>query len=99
MPLVTEMTNRRLVHFSLVVALACAAAVTRPLAQSQPATAKPAPAPAAPRPQARAATTTSGIPRLTFEKYKLANGLDVILRQDRRLPIVAVDLWYHVGPA
>jgi zinc protease len=83
--------------------LACAAAVTRPLAQSQPGTAKPtptqAPAPAAAPPPARAATTTSDVPRLTFEKYKLANGLDVILRQDRRLPVVAVDLWYHVGPA
>jgi zinc protease len=42
---------------------------------------------------------TADIPRLAFEKYKLANGLDVIIRQDRRLPMVAVDLWYHVGPA
>src|SRR5687767_7051025 len=41
----------------------------------------------------------SDIPRIEFEKYTLANGLDVILSQDRRLPVVAVDLWYHVGPA
>ena len=39
------------------------------------------------------------IPRLDFEKYTLPNGLEVILRQDRRLPMVAVNLWYHVGPA
>jgi zinc protease len=39
------------------------------------------------------------IPRLQFEKYTLANGLDVILSQNRRLPMVAVNLWYHVGPA
>src|SRR5687768_7712579 len=39
------------------------------------------------------------IPRLQFEKYTLANGLDVILSQSRRLPIVAVNIWYHVGPA
>src|SRR6476469_4482052 len=37
--------------------------------------------------------------RLTFEKYTLPNGLDVILSEDKRLPMVAVNLWYHVGPA
>jgi len=42
---------------------------------------------------------TTDIPRLAFEKYTLANGLEVILRQDRRLPMTAVNLWYHVGPA
>src|SRR5207248_9585826 len=39
------------------------------------------------------------IPRLAFEKYTLANGLDVILSEDHRLPLVAVNVWYHVGPA
>ena len=39
------------------------------------------------------------IPRLVFEKYTLPNGLDVILSEDKRLPMVAVNLWYHVGPA
>ncbi len=34
-----------------------------------------------------------------FEKYTLPNGLEVILVEDRRLPLVAVNLWYHVGPA
>ena len=29
----------------------------------------------------------------------LPNGLKVILSQDRRLPVVAVNIWYHVGPA
>src|SRR5215211_5959520 len=38
-------------------------------------------------------------PTLNFEKYKLKNGLDVILVEDHRLPLVAVNLWYHVGPA
>src|SRR4029077_20786093 len=36
---------------------------------------------------------------LAFEKYKLPNGLEVILRKDSRLPVVAVNVWYHVGPA
>ena len=39
------------------------------------------------------------IPKIQFEKYTLPNGLEVILSQDHRLPIVAVNLWYHVGPA
>jgi len=34
-----------------------------------------------------------------YEKYKLPNGLEVILHEDHRLPLVAVNLWYHVGPA
>jgi zinc protease len=36
---------------------------------------------------------------MQFEKVRLPNGLEVILRPDHRLPIVAVNLWYHVGPA
>lgn len=43
--------------------------------------------------------TTSSAPTIRFEKYKLKNGLEVILSQDHRLPRVAVNLWYHVGPA
>ena len=37
------------------------------------------------------------VPNLKYEKYTLPNGLTVILREDHRLPLVAVDLWYHVG--
>jgi zinc protease len=36
-------------------------------------------------------------PELKFERYKLDNGLEVILSEDHRLPLVAVNLWYHVG--
>jgi zinc protease len=39
------------------------------------------------------------VPELKFEKYKLDNGLEIILSEDHRLPMVAVNLWYHVGPA
>jgi len=34
---------------------------------------------------------------LSYTKYTLANGLDVLLHEDRSCPIVAVNLWYHVG--
>src|ERR671926_107138 len=50
------------------------------------------------------AASTPSSPKLTapeikFQKYTLKNGLDVILYEDHRLPLVAVNLWYHVGPA
>jgi zinc protease len=35
--------------------------------------------------------------RISFEKLTLANGLQVILHQDRSLPMVSVNVWYHVG--
>ncbi|MFM1886769.1 MAG: hypothetical protein RL026_1926 [Pseudomonadota bacterium] len=38
-------------------------------------------------------------PQLGVETYTLPNGLTVILAEDKRLPLVAVNLWYHVGPA
>jgi zinc protease len=39
------------------------------------------------------------IPQLDIEKYTLPNGLEVILSEDHRVPLVGVDVWYHVGPA
>ena len=50
---------------------------------------KPEPAATAP-----ALTTT---PKLEATKTKLANGLEVILDEDHRTPIVTVNIWYHVG--
>src|SRR5437879_7433276 len=58
-------------------------------AAGHPAPAKPAAAQPAPL----------EVPQLKFEKYKLENGLEIILSEDHRLPMVAVNLWYHVGPA
>ena len=37
------------------------------------------------------------IPRIPFEKYTLPNGLQVILHEDRSVPLVSVNVWYHVG--
>ena len=34
---------------------------------------------------------------INHEKFALPNGLDVILSQDRSLPVAAVNVWYHVG--
>jgi zinc protease len=43
---------------------------------------------------ARSQTT---IPKLKFEKYSLANGLEVILHEDHSVPLVTVNTWFHVG--
>jgi zinc protease len=37
--------------------------------------------------------------RIPIESYKLENGLFVTLSPDRGVPLVAVNLWYHVGSA
>ena len=34
---------------------------------------------------------------IPFTKHTLPNGLDVIVHEDHHVPIVAVNLWYHVG--
>ncbi|HEY7785417.1 MAG TPA: pitrilysin family protein [Pyrinomonadaceae bacterium] len=40
---------------------------------------------------------TRTVPKIQFEKYKLSNGLNVILHVDRKLPVVHVNQWFHVG--
>lgn len=44
--------------------------------------------------QARPAGTDIVIP---YEEFTLPNGLRVIVHTDRKAPIVAVNVWYHVG--
>jgi zinc protease len=49
-------------------------------------------------PKAPAKAASAGaIPKVEIEHYQLPNGLDVILHVDRKLPIVHVNQWYHVG--
>jgi zinc protease len=45
------------------------------------------------------AAPAGALPQVAYEKTTLPNGLELILIEDRRLPIVAVNVWYHVGPA
>lgn len=35
--------------------------------------------------------------RLPYERFVLDNGLTVVVHEDRKAPIVAVNVWYHVG--
>ena len=43
----------------------------------------------------------AGDPRITvgYTRFRLPNGLDVILHEDHTVPAVSVNLWYHVGSA
>jgi zinc protease len=41
--------------------------------------------------------TSSATADLPYSRHTLANGLRVVLHPDRSLPLVAVNLWYHVG--
>jgi len=50
-------------------------------------------------PPSVAQTASRNLPTIPFEKYRLKNGLEVILSEDHTLPLVSVNIWYHVGPA
>ena len=44
-----------------------------------------------------APSQAAAVPKVEFEKYTLPNGLQVILHVDRKLPVVHVNQWFHVG--
>ncbi len=48
-------------------------------------------------PPAGGATGAGTKLQVPYEKYTLDNGMEVILHVDERLPVVAVNVWYHVG--
>jgi zinc protease len=42
-------------------------------------------------------SASAGIPDIPFQKFELKNGLTLIVHEDHKAPIVAVNVWYHVG--
>jgi zinc protease len=46
---------------------------------------------------AAAAVSLPGIPEIAYKRYVLGNGLTLIVHEDHKAPIVAVNVWYHVG--
>ncbi|HLL23100.1 MAG TPA: pitrilysin family protein [Kofleriaceae bacterium] len=73
----------KLSRFVVGAALICAV----PFAFAQQPTALRAPVPPA----------ANSDPKLTFERYSLPNGIEVILVPDKSVPLVSVSVWYHVG--
>ena len=37
------------------------------------------------------------IPEIAYQKHVLGNGLTLIVHEDHKAPIAAVNVWYHVG--
>jgi zinc protease len=70
--------------------LVSGAAVTIAAATLSAQSAPQAPSPSAPAP------AKIGVP---YTMFTLANGLTVILHEDHSVPLVAVNVWYHVGSA
>jgi zinc protease len=40
---------------------------------------------------------TATVPDIAYKKYTLRNGLTLLVHEDHKAPIVAVNIWYHVG--
>jgi zinc protease len=49
--------------------------------------------------QSTSRRASSGAPalNLTYQRFTLPNGLTVLVHEDRKAPVVAVSVWYHVG--
>jgi zinc protease len=54
-------------------------------------------APKAKSPVAASTSSKIPIPDIPYTKFVLDNGLTVIVQEDHKTPIVAVNTWYHVG--
>ncbi|MBB4842900.1 zinc protease [Paucibacter oligotrophus] len=82
------MSSKRLVRIASLTAIgaACAGLLSPALAASAPAAAS------------GAVVSAEGRLAVKFEKIRLANGFEVILVEDHRLPLVAFNLWVHAGP-
>ncbi|MBK9036350.1 MAG: insulinase family protein [Myxococcales bacterium] len=78
-----------------LVAAACTLALPA-ISLAQPA-AKPAPTAGAPRPPAAAPPKPGALKLPTLEQFTLENGLRVAYMHQDAAPVVAVEVWYHVG--
>ena len=75
---------------ALAFALSLTTPVTPVLAQGQTATST------APQAVADLPTLVSQV-KIAYEQFELANGLTVLVHEDRKAPVVNVTVWYNVG--
>jgi zinc protease len=90
----TKLTFRR-----LLVGGACASALLAGSALAQevdPVAAYVAPEAAAAEPALQQLPPLPDV-QIPYTRHVLANGLTLIVHEDRKAPIVAVNIWYHVG--
>jgi zinc protease len=81
-------------HLSLPLALLLLFSQILPVVAQTRRRNNPPPPPAS---QTAKSSDESTVPKINFEKYTLSNGLQVILHVDRKLPVVHVNQWFHVG--
>ena len=43
------------------------------------------------------ASLIDNLPEIEYNSFKLENGLTVVVHEDRKVPMIAVNVWYHVG--
>jgi zinc protease len=48
-------------------------------------------------PAASASARGGALPELAYTRFTLPNGLRVVFHEDHSTPVVAVNVWYHVG--
>src|SRR4051812_38047292 len=82
----------RLLAAAATLALLPTAAFTQSAAQPA---AKPAAA--AKAPTVKPAAVDIPIPQIPYTKFVLSNGLTLLVHEDHKTPVVAIDTWYHVG--
>jgi zinc protease len=97
-------TRRRALRPRPALGLALALLFPAAAGAAEPPPTRPLPAPtatpaASPKAPPTAPATAAKPLQIPFEKLTLENGLTLILHRDPSLPLVAVNLWYHVGPA
>jgi len=80
----------KIAHLTLSSILVTAGSLTL-IAQPKPAPKKSAPA------SSVASKVDIPIPDIKYTKFVLKNGLTVLVHEDHKAPIVAVNTWYHVG--
>ena len=73
---------------ALAAALALAAPATAPAGAAKAPAKSTAKTPAAP---------SIATPKIPFQRFVLPNGLVLIVHEDSKAPVVAVNVWYHVG--
>ena len=85
--------RRLLFPLTLFAAFALPACATTADEAAGPAVADAAPAAAKPAPVAELVRRVD----IPYEKFTLDNGLEVVVHEDRKAPVVAVSIWYNVG--
>jgi zinc protease len=91
------MSSGRLCRLTFVCGITLALAPA--LAFSQQPAKPPAapPKPAATAPQAPSQTPAVSLPPLAIESHRLPNGLQIVTLENHSVPIVNLQVWYHVG--